>query len=207
MLSSDENIFKDKIIYKRMISFAIDLSLILIFSKFITYIYIKSISTFMMYLPYSGKTNVSNQIWAVENIIFPIICCAYFTIFFFATNGKTIGCYLKNIKIQSINNDQVSLWESFKRSVGYVFCIEFGLLLLFLPYFLKNQKGLPEWLSKTVVTPNLRNTISNQHEPLFIQFELPLLLSTKKNIHENQNDIFSQKRIENDLLDNYKEAA
>ncbi len=78
------------------------------------------------------------------------IMFAYFSLFYFVTNGKTFGKMLLGLRVVSLQGE-ITLVEAMKRSISHIFCAMTGSILFALPFMRKDDKSLADIISKTYV--------------------------------------------------------
>ena len=76
---------------------------------------------------------------------------AYFSIFYFATNGRTMGKTLFGLKVVSLDGE-ITIKQAMQRSIAYFTCAFFGSFLFALSFIRKDDKSLADIFSGTTVT-------------------------------------------------------
>ncbi len=79
-----------------------------------------------------------------------VFLVAYFTLWTYWTNGRTLGKWLFRIRIVSLIHDRMTLWQSFERALGYgASFLEFG--FGFLQYFIHpNRRTVHDRIAETM---------------------------------------------------------
>jgi uncharacterized RDD family membrane protein YckC len=164
-----------RILNKRIFAFFVDLGVIYFLKFFSLILYLKTIGFFLTALPIENKEKLFTNINLLNNYLFIVIFTGYFLSCFFITNGRTLGKFLFNLKLVTSGEDETALDQYLIRTFTYLFCYLNGIFLLLIPLVTKDEKGLPDWLSGTMVT--------NDNEKRIKQSEY------------NQNEAFNLKRI------------
>jgi uncharacterized RDD family membrane protein YckC len=87
-----------------------------------------------------------------EIVTLLILYINYFLVSIFLSQGKTLGKTLIGLRIIGEDNlGQISVKQSFMRSLGYTLCYIGGLILFVLPFINRKNKGIPDWISHTHV--------------------------------------------------------
>jgi len=140
-----------RILKKRIYAFIVDLGVIYFLKFFTLILYLKTISFFLTAIPLENKEKLFTNITLLDKYLLIVIFTGYFLSCFFITNGRTIGKFLFNLKLVSKKEDGILLDQYLIRTFTYLFCYLNGLFLLLIPLVTKNGKGLPDWLSGTMV--------------------------------------------------------
>ena len=142
---------KEKLLRQRIYAFSIDLFAILALNKIMTITYLAYLKQFAwpMYRTFSDGGNLIQE---AEIVTLLILYTNYFLVSIFLSQGKTLGKTLISLRIVGEDNPgQISLKQSFMRSLGYTLCYIGGLILFVLPFINRKNKGIPDWISHTHV--------------------------------------------------------
>jgi uncharacterized RDD family membrane protein YckC len=107
---------------------------------------------------------------------------AYFTLFYFVTNGRTMGKTIFGLKVVATEG-KITLTQAMKRALAYIICAMFGSFLFALSYMRKDSKSLADLFSNTSVTvdtPEVETSVNNQ-------FDLIILAEMKQNEIESES--------------------
>ncbi len=139
--------------------------------------YVNFVKAFFYQLPLVTRENVADKLSAVNLLNFLVVFCGYFLLSYYLSEGKTPGKIIFNLKVQCphTHSDQLSLKTSVLRTLGYFITIPTGFTLLLIPYFRRDAKGIPDWLSDSFVMnadeeyliESLEDTGSAKVTPLF----------------------------------------
>lgn len=142
---------KENLLRLRIYAFSIDLFAILALNKIMTITYMTYLRQFAWPM-YRTFSNGEHLVQEAEIITLLILYTNYFLVSLFLSHGKTLGKTMIGLRVVSDENlGQMSLRQSFMRSLGYTLCYLGGLLLFTLPFINRKQKGVPDWLSHTHV--------------------------------------------------------
>ncbi|NOZ75069.1 MAG: RDD family protein [FCB group bacterium] len=84
----------------------------------------------------------------IFNILIPIL---YFGLYTYFSNGKTVGKKLMKIRVVSLADEKITLWNSLERSLGYgASAIELG-MGFFQYFFDSNGRTSQDYLAETIV--------------------------------------------------------
>ena len=100
---------------------------------------------------------------------------AYFTLFYFVTNGRTMGKTIFGLKVVA-KEGEITLTQAMKRSIAYITCAMFGSFLFALSFMRKDQKSLADLFSKTTVAYDVADTVEVSNN----QFDLIVLAEMKQ---------------------------
>ena len=80
-----------------------------------------------------------------------VFLVAYFTLWTYWTNGRSLGKRLFGIRVVSLVHEKMTLWSSFERSLGYgASFLEFG--FGFIQYFIHpNRSTVHDRIAETIV--------------------------------------------------------
>ena len=113
---------------------------------------------------------------------------AYFSIFYFVTNGRTMGKTLFGLKVISADGE-MTLKQSMQRSFAYCACAMFGSVLFALSFIRKDDKSLADILSTTNVAFDIKK------ESLTLASGTEFQLSLVESMEENQDvEYFEQNK-------------
>ena len=137
------------VLKRRVYAFWIDFFLITFLYKAFLYVYIDFIKKAILF--FQLKEMIFEYSFIVYFPLFSIIFCAYFLLSSFLSNGKTPGKGLLKLKIHSVDHRDLSMMSCLLRALTTYICyLPMGLLLM-IPFFSKNGRGLPDWVSGTHV--------------------------------------------------------
>lgn len=143
------------VLFKRIIAFIVDLLAVSVLKTSVHTAYALFINEFMGAIGTSFKIHLINASIGVHLSTFLSIYFSYFLFCTYILNGKTLGKYamgLRIIKEDYFNNLQSTNYlldfkDSFRRSLGYLFCyLSFGTFFIF-NFSSEDKRGLPDYIS------------------------------------------------------------
>ena len=175
----DKKKLRKDFLKKRLYAFGIDLFAIAIMEKVLFFAFIDFANDYMTFASPSFKSSLWSDYYKVR---FPLLFTTYFSYFFlslYMSGGKTLGKTIMNLRVLSHEGDpdNLSLAESFMRSLGYFFCYVTGSFLFAIPFLRKDTRGLPDWFSQTEVLheadyQQYLEELKNQKDDIDPQLEL-----------------------------------
>lgn len=141
----------DPLLKKRINAFTIDLFLIVGINYFLMASFTSFLKITFFHFPLKMQFLLINKFKYFNSLSMMSIMFAYFSIFYFTTNGQSMGKMIMGLKVRS-NSKEMTLKESIIRSFSYVTCVWFASLPFLISFFRKDQLGLACLLSKTSVS-------------------------------------------------------
>jgi uncharacterized RDD family membrane protein YckC len=165
---------KRKKLSRRFYAFAIDIILITFINKLCLLAIYQEFSNIFPSI-FDGK--LFQYISNFSAVSFMTVFITYFLTSYYLSNGQSLGKFLFNLKVYN-KKGQLSFVDCGLRTLGYFTCYITGSLAFVLPFLRKDQRGLPDFFSKTYVDDNIVNTENvtslNEHQKLFEEDELLL---------------------------------
>lgn len=149
--NSQTELHLKKVLKRRSTSFVFDLIVIMIFNKICMISYTLFLEKYFVTVPKPVQKYLLTRLNKLEIITFAIIFTGYFTFCNYMMDGQTVGKVIFHLKIKNYNNSHLTLKEALLRSVGYFVCYFTGSFLFLFPWFNKERKGIPDWISNTYV--------------------------------------------------------
>jgi uncharacterized RDD family membrane protein YckC len=141
-----------KLLSKRTYAFATDLLLIAGLSKLMFWSYVFFLRQHMGLVDLQMQGALFLKLNRMSLPLLMATFCAYFWGAYYLGHGRTIGKVIFGLRVVPRNGSgSISMRETFLRGAGYFMCYGTGSLLFALPYFTKDQRGLPDFLSGTKV--------------------------------------------------------
>jgi uncharacterized RDD family membrane protein YckC len=163
---------------KRTVAFTIDLALIVGINYFLMASFTNFLKVVFFHFPIKTQLMLIHKFNLINSVSVVSVLFAYFTIFHYVTNGKTMGKMFMEIEVKSPRGE-LTLLDSIKRTLAYVGCVWFASIPFVLPYLRKDQKSLADLFSNTEVILSEKVTIVPETE-----FQLTLIHS----INEMENE-------------------
>lgn len=173
---------KSKNILKlRTNAFLVDIVAITIITKTTIWTYGVFLKNFFSSVPQHFQNILLAKLPLLEILILLIIFWGYFTYCYYMMDGQSPGKVIFNLKVTNEQNQPLTFKESLLRVFGYFLCYFSGAFLFLVPWLNKNQKGIPDWLSKTKVIMWTEARASNKQQPLskeaLTENKYPLIIS------------------------------
>lgn len=170
----ENKVFKFPIQYiplfkQRIFAFLCDFIAIAIISKSLIHTYIYALKKVFHLFTYKQQFLIMSNLELIHIGVFSITYISYFIFNLYASNGRTLGKMIFNIRIVSQDGNKITLLKSFQRSIGYYVCYLSSFLLFIIPFLKKNYLGLPDIFSKTHNIFEIKNQKNDSK-----QKELPL---------------------------------
>lgn len=152
----------DKITQKRIYSFMIDFSIVMLINTAIHVAYSLFVSNFMFVLNMKQQSHLTSQNIPVQLSIFMLIYTTYFFYSMYILNGQTIGKMV--YKLTTVTDSFVfdeenieytpTLSQAWRRTFGYLACyFSFGTFFLF-SFMSEDKRGAPDYFSQTRTVSN-----------------------------------------------------
>lgn len=135
---------------KRVQAFTADMFIIVLSNYALMTAFTQFVKTVFFHFPFKAQLFLIHKLNTIHSVTLLSLMFSYFSVFYFVTNGKTFGKMLLGLKVQS-ENEEMTLTESMKRSITYIFCSMTGSFLFSLPYFRKDHRSLADIISNTTV--------------------------------------------------------
>lgn len=170
----------DPILKKRVNAFTMDLFIIVAMNYFFMAAFTDFLKIVFFHFPITTQLFLIHKFKYLHSFSILSIAFAYFSIFYFTTNGQTMGKMILGLKVKS-NNPELTLNESMIRAASYIGCIWFASLPFLVSFFRKDQKGIACLFSNTKVV--LAEEAHKEHQT---EFQLSLMNYTAPEIEEAQ---------------------
>ena len=134
---------------KRAYAFTMDLVTIVLITESLVYSYVGFLKHFLIDI----NMNIETRLLTLDSLVFMGVFWIYFFLSMYLGEGATPGKFAMGLRVHSPHktDTHLSLKESLLRTTAYFLCYFTGAVLLALPYFTRNKKGIPDWASKTHV--------------------------------------------------------
>jgi uncharacterized RDD family membrane protein YckC len=148
---------KQKITQRRIYSFMVDFSSILVISAAIQTSYIMFVNEFLYSLKFQAKSALILENSPVQFSVFLLSFTAYFLYSLYVMDGQTFGKKVFNLRAikddflfdEEVEDGEITLRDSFRRTMGYLACyMSFGAFFLF-SIMSEDKRGLPDYFSGT----------------------------------------------------------
>lgn len=151
------------------------------------------IKTVFFHFPLKAQLFFINKLGMMTSISLMALTFAYFSIFYYVTNGRTMGKTFFGLKVVS-SEGEISLKQSMQRSISYFACAMFGSFLFALSFIRKDDKSLADVMSGTTVAYDTKTAVTEA--VLGTEFQLTLVEGMKENTNavEEETEYFEQNK-------------
>ncbi len=139
------------ILKARVYAFTLDLLVINVLNFFLISQFTRFLQHFFFHFPLSFQIQMITQFKFYQSISLLSLSFAYFCLFNYATDGRTLGKAIFQIKISSLNYQSMTLSKAIWRSFIYQTMIVTGSILFIVAFFRKDQRGIQDILSSSYV--------------------------------------------------------
>ena len=138
------------ILKKRVYAFTTDCLIIVITNYFFIASFIDFIKLVFFHFTMKTQLFFIQKLEIMTSATLATLFFSYFTIFYFVTNGQTMGKNLFGLRVVS-SEGEIGIKQAIQRSSSYLFCALFGSFLFALSFIRKDGKSLADVMSKTSV--------------------------------------------------------
>lgn len=166
------------ILKKRVYALTIDLAIIVATNKFLVMSFNQFIKTVFFHLPVKVQLFLIAKTSYMTSVSLLSLTFAYFSLFYFVTNGKTMGKTLFDLKVVNADNSEMTLKQSMMRALAYLTCAFTGSFLFALSYIRKDEKSLADIFSGMYVVNDKK--VTSVKEETGTEFQLALQRSMER---------------------------
>jgi len=138
---------KPKVIKRRVYALTVDLGIIVLANAFLVGAFNQFTRTVFFHLPLKMQLMLFHKSSYMASVSLVSLTFAYFTLFYFCTNGKTLGKTIFHLRAVNADNSEITLRQSMMRALAYFTCAIFGSFLFALSYIRKDEKSLADIFS------------------------------------------------------------
>jgi uncharacterized RDD family membrane protein YckC len=171
----------NSILKKRVYAFTTDLSIVVVANYFMMAAFTQFVQTVFFHFPIKTQLFLIHKMGTLSSISLMCFTFTYFSLFYFITNGKTMGKSLFGLQVKNVDGSEISLQQSLTRAIAYFICAIFGSFLFALSFIRKDQKSLADVLSRSVV-----ETEALDENHIQTEFHLALIKSQKSEMPPEQ---------------------
>ncbi len=136
---------------KRVYALTMDFFIVVVTNYFLMASFTNFLKTVFFSLPLRAQMFLVQKLAVMSSISLLSLTFAYFSIFYFVTNGRTMGKSMFGLKVVTEDNTEMTLKQSMQRSIAYLTCAMFGSFLFALSFIRKDKKSLADVFSNTSV--------------------------------------------------------
>jgi uncharacterized RDD family membrane protein YckC len=139
------------ILRKRVYALTSDFAIIVVANYFFVAAFTRFVQTVFFYFPFRMQLMLINKMAAMSSVSLLALNFTYFSLFYFMTNGRTLGKTIFGLQVKNANGEELTLQQSMFRALAYFTCAMLGSFLFALSYIRKDQKSLADVFSGTTV--------------------------------------------------------
>lgn len=159
---------------KRVYALTMDFFVVVVTNYFLMASFTNFIKTVFFHFPLRAQLFLIQKFAMMSSISLMSLTFAYFSLFYFVTNGRTMGKSMFGLKVVTSDNSEITLKQSMQRAFAYFSCAMFGSFLFALSFIRKDDKSLADVLSGTSVAYD-RKQEAKAEEKVGTEFQLTLL--------------------------------
>lgn len=142
---------KASLLKKRVYAITIDLGIIVTTNAFLVSAFNQFTRTVFFHLPVKMQLVLVAKSAYMASISLMALTFAYFTLFNFLTDGRTLGKSFFGIKASSTSGEELTLKQSMLRASAQFTCAMLGSFLFALSWIRKDEKSLADIFAGTIV--------------------------------------------------------
>ncbi len=142
----------NQLLKKRTWAMTLDLLIVTATNYFLMAAFSNFIRTVFFHFPMKTQLFLIHKFTMMTSVSMLSLMFAYFSLFYFVTNGRTMGKTIFGLKVINADKSEITLAQAIKRSFAYFICVMLGSVLFTLSFFRKDQKSLADLLSASAVT-------------------------------------------------------
>lgn len=144
------------ILKKRVYALTTDFFIVVVTNYFLMASFTNFLKTVFFHFPLHAQLFLVHKLAMMTSVSLISLTFAYFSIFYFVTNGRTMGKTLFGLKVVSADGE-LTLKQSMQRALAYFACAMFGSFLFALSFIRKDDKSLADILSGTSVAYDIKD--------------------------------------------------
>ena len=169
------------LIKKRVYALTTDFFIVVMTNYFLMAAFTDFLKTVFFHLSLRSQLFLIKKLSIMSSSSLLSLTFAYFTLFYFVTNGRTMGKTIFGLKVVA-QDSEITLVQSMKRAFAYIICAMFGSFLFGLSYLRKDQKSLADLFSNTSVAYDVKESEVEANN----QFDLIVLAEMKQKEIESE---------------------
>lgn len=139
------------ILKKRVYALTTDLAIITTCNYFLMAAGKSFIHTMFFHFPINFQLMLIDKMEVMTSISLMSLTFAYFSLFYFLTNGHTMGKSFFGLRVKTEDGSEMTLNQSMYRAIAYFTCAMTGSFLFALSFIRKDEKSLADVFSGTTV--------------------------------------------------------
>jgi uncharacterized RDD family membrane protein YckC len=143
---------KPSVLRRRVYALTTDLGIIVATNAFMVSAFNQFTRTVFFHLPFKMQFILIHNAAYMASISMMALTFAYFSLFYFCTNGRTLGKTFFGLRAVNSDKSEMTLKQSMYRAFAYFTCAMAGSFLFALSYIRKDEKSLADIFSKMTVS-------------------------------------------------------
>lgn len=139
------------ILKKRVYALTTDLGIVVVANYFLMASFNQFVTTVFFYFSTKIQMMLIDKMAVMNSISLMSLTFAYFSLFYFVTNGRTVGKSFFGLQVKNANGEDLTLNQSMMRALAYFTCAMTGSFLFALSYIRKDEKSLADVFSNSTV--------------------------------------------------------
>jgi uncharacterized RDD family membrane protein YckC len=183
--------FSNVMLKKRVYAMTMDLFIVTATNYFMMAAFTNFVRTVFFHFPLKAQVFLINKFSMMTSVAMMSLMFAYFSLFYFVTNGRTMGKTMFGLKVVNDDKSELTLVQSMKRAFAYFGCVMLGSFLFAVSYIRKDQKSLADLFSGSSVALETAETSQEKGT----EFQLTLLhTEAEQNSEEAEPEYFEQNK-------------
>ena len=172
---------QNELLKKRVYALTVDFFIVVVTNYFFMASFTNFVKTIFFHLSLRSQMFLITKLSMLSSVSLISLTFAYFSLFYFVTNGRTMGKTLFGLKVETKDQSEMTLVQAMQRSFAYFTCSMLGSFLFALSFVRKDNKSLADLFSGTTVAFDQKE-VATEAAPQGTEFQLTLL----KTIEEPQ---------------------
>lgn len=172
----------NELLKKRTWAMTMDLFIVTATNYFLMAAFTNFIRTVFFHFPVKTQLFLIQKFTTMTSVTMLSLMFAYFSLFYYVTNGRTMGKTIFGLKVVNADHSEITLVQAMKRSFSYFVCMIFGSFLFALSFVRKDQKSLADLASSSSVVLDAPKPAVQ--EQVGTEFQLTLLHSIQDSVQE-----------------------
>lgn len=204
---------KPSVLRRRVYALTTDLGIIVATNAFMVSAFNQFTRTVFFHLPFKMQMTVISKSAYMASISTMALTFAYFTLFYFCTNGRTLGKTFFGLRAVNADKSEMTLKQSIYRALAYFTCAMAGSFLFALSYIRKDEKSLADIFSGMTVTDEYTDATEVLGTEFKMELDNVLAMAKKSSVEVEKEEVveyFEQNsvaKVEPEISVEQKKAA
>lgn len=181
----------NELLKRRTWAMTLDLFIVTATNYFLMAAFTNFVRTVFFHFPIKAQIFLVHKFSMMTTISMLSLMFAYFSLFLFVTNGRTMGKTIFGLKVVNQDQSEITLVQAMKRSFAYFTCMMLGSFLFALSFIRKDQKSLADLVSSSTVALETHQPIAETNGT---EFQLTLLHSVSEVEVQDEPEYFEQNK-------------